>query len=234
MVAADPGVARNATAAAAERARTAVEGVPEETRGATEDGTTEYLRPLPGAARMYPETDVPPVELHPEAVETPELLTEKVERYVADYGLDSDVAEQVAYGRLWRLFEDALSRGVDPNLAARTVESTVTSLRRDGVPVGELATEHFHGVFELVAGDEVAQEGVPDLLAALAESPDLTASEAAEALGLGSADEDAVREAVVEVVERNAEQRAGRGGGNGGLLRADGRVHGRAPGEGGR
>jgi len=211
MVAAEADVARAATEAAAERARTAAEGVPEETRGANEDGTTEYLRPLPGAARMYPETDVPPVEPDPSAVETPELLTEKAERYASEYGLNADVAEQVAYGRRWRLFEDAVERGVDPNLAARTVESTVTSLRRDDVPVENLAAEHFHGVFDLLAADDVASEGVPDLLEALARNPDRTAAEAAEAEGLGSADEDVVREAVVEVVERNAEQVAEEG-----------------------
>ena len=31
-----------------------------ETRDPPPDGTTKYSRPLPGAARMYPETDVPP------------------------------------------------------------------------------------------------------------------------------------------------------------------------------
>jgi len=45
--------------AVVERARAAVERVPEETRAANLTDTV-YLRPRPGAARMYPETDVPP------------------------------------------------------------------------------------------------------------------------------------------------------------------------------
>jgi glutamyl-tRNA(Gln) amidotransferase subunit E len=192
--------------AVAERAATAIEGVPEETRGANEDGTTRYLRPLPGAARMYPETDVPPVEPDPAAVDTPELLTERVERYQAEYGLDEGLAEQVAYGRRMPLFERAVEMGVDATLAARTVESTVTELRRDGVPVEALTDDHFEGVFALLAADDLAKEGVPELLTALAEKPDRSAEAAAEAAGLGSAGEEAVREAVVEVVERNADQ----------------------------
>src|SRR5207247_8463796 len=48
--------------AVVERAREAIAGVPEETRTANPDGTTYYMRPRPGAARMYPETDVPPVQ----------------------------------------------------------------------------------------------------------------------------------------------------------------------------
>ncbi|MDH5787907.1 MAG: Glu-tRNA(Gln) amidotransferase subunit GatE, partial [Candidatus Bathyarchaeota archaeon] len=52
--------ARDALKAVAKRAREAIRGVPEETRAPNSDGTTRYMRPRPGAARMYPETDIPP------------------------------------------------------------------------------------------------------------------------------------------------------------------------------
>ncbi|MFB6270314.1 MAG: Glu-tRNA(Gln) amidotransferase subunit GatE, partial [Halobacterium sp.] len=206
IVADDPDVATGAIDAVAERAATAIEGVPEETRGANDDGTSRYLRPLPGAARMYPETDVPPVDPDPSDVETPELLTEKVERYQDEYGLDAGLAEQVAFGRRWPLFEEQVEAGVDATLVAQTLESTVTELRRDDVPVEELTDDHFRGVFSLVAEGELAQEGVPELLTALAEQPERGPAELADDLGLGSAAEDEVREAVVEVIERNSEQ----------------------------
>ncbi|MDD1718687.1 MAG: Glu-tRNA(Gln) amidotransferase subunit GatE, partial [Methanoregulaceae archaeon] len=45
------------------RAQQALEGVPEETRRMLEGGSTAYMRPLPGAARMYPETDVLPEDV---------------------------------------------------------------------------------------------------------------------------------------------------------------------------
>ncbi|WP_276300949.1 Glu-tRNA(Gln) amidotransferase subunit GatE [Halorussus lipolyticus] len=211
IVAADPETADLAIEAAAERAETALEGVPEETRGANEDGTTRYLRPLPGAARMYPETDVPPVEPDPSEVETPELLTEKVERYQDEYGLDAGLAEQVAYGERMPVFERAVESGADATLSAQTVESTVTELRRDGVPVENLADDHFLQVLDAVADGETAKGNVGEVLTALAESPELTASEAIEEEGLGSAGEDEVREAVVGVVERNEEQVAEEG-----------------------
>ncbi|PSP27106.1 Glu-tRNA(Gln) amidotransferase GatDE subunit E [Halobacteriales archaeon QH_2_65_14] len=206
LVADDPETADIAIEAVAERARTALSRVPEETRGANEDGTTRYLRPLPGAARMYPETDVPPVAPDPTAVETPELLTEKVERYHSEYGLDAGLAEQVAYGVYMPLFEDVVEEGVDPTLAATTLESTLTELRRDDVPVDELTEEHLAGSLHLVDGGEVPNEGLDDLLCALAENPELTAREAVEREGLGGVGESEVREAVVEVVERNADQ----------------------------
>jgi glutamyl-tRNA(Gln) amidotransferase subunit E len=206
LVADDPETAQLAIEAVKERAKTALEGVPEETRGANEDGTTRYLRPLPGAARMYPETDVPPVEPDPTEVETPELLTERVTRYQEEFGLGEALAEQVAYGRRMDLFEQAVEMGVDATLAAQTLESTVTELRRDDVPVEQLTDDHFEELFVLLADGELAKEGVPELLTAIAENPDLSVEEAAEQEGLGSAGEDEVREAIVEVVERNEGQ----------------------------
>ncbi|MCU4718335.1 Glu-tRNA(Gln) amidotransferase subunit GatE [Halapricum hydrolyticum] len=206
IVADDPETAELAIEAVAERAETALEGVPEETRDANEDATSRYLRPLPGAARMYPETDVPPVEPDASEVETPELLTEKVDRYQAEFDLDAGLAEQVAYGEDMPLFERVVEAGVDPTLAADTVESTLTALRRDAVPVENLTDEHIEDALLLVENGGVPNEGLEDLLTALAENPSLSAEEAVEQEDLGGVAEDEVREAVVEVVERNAEQ----------------------------
>ncbi|MFC7214951.1 Glu-tRNA(Gln) amidotransferase subunit GatE [Saliphagus sp. GCM10025334] len=206
IVAAATEVAESAIDAVADRARTALDGVPEETRGANQDGTTRYLRPLPGAARMYPETDVPPVEPDPSDVPEPELLTEKVERYQAEYDLDAGLADQVAYGTHMPLFERVVADGVDSTFAATTLESTLTELRRDDVPVENLTDDHLETVFAMAEDGDLAREGVPDLLAALADEPDRDPQAVAEKAGLGSAAEDDVREAVLEVVDRNADQ----------------------------
>ncbi len=206
LVAADTAVAESAIEAVAARATGAIDGVPEETRGANDDGTTRYLRPLPGAARMYPETDVPPVELDPSAVPTPELLTEKVERYQAAFGLDAGLAKQVAYGKHMPLFESLVEGGIDATLAATTLESLLTELRRDGVAIEALTDDHLTGALELVSAGEVPSEGLEDVLRKLATDQSLTAPEAAEEAGVGGTDEQEVREAVLEVVKRNESQ----------------------------
>jgi len=211
LVADDPDTAELAIEAVVERAETAIEGVPEETRDANEDGTTRYLRPLPGAARMYPETDVPPVEPDPGEVPQPELLTEKVDRYEREYGLDAGLAEQVADDERMPLFEEVVAAGVDPTLAAGTLTSTLTELRRDDVAVGTLTDDHLADALALVDDGEVPQEGLDDLLRALAADPSLSAEEAVEQEKLGGVGKDEVREAVAEVVERNADQVAEEG-----------------------
>ena len=211
FVAADSKTATRAIEAVATRARVALTEVPEETRGAADDGTSRYLRPLPGAARMYPETDVPPVDPDPSEIEIPELLTEKVERYQEAFGLDAGLAEQVAYGRQMPVFEAALDTGIDPTLAAGTLASTLTELSRDDIPVERLTEDHLLGSLELVDSGDVPAEGMNDLLTALATEPEMTPEGAVEAHGLGGVEEDAVREAVIEVVDRNAEQVAEEG-----------------------
>ncbi|MBP1921164.1 glutamyl-tRNA(Gln) amidotransferase subunit E [Halorubrum alkaliphilum] len=233
IVAADPETAELAIDAAADRAAVAIEGVPEETRGANDDGTTRYLRPLPGAARMYPETDVPPVEPDPSDVDRPELLDEKTDRYVESFGLDRGLAEQVAFGRRFPLFETAVDRGVDPTFAASTLESTTTEIRRDGAPVESLTDDHFLDLFDLVESGDLAKEGVPEVLTTLAENPGLSAAEAVEEAGLSGVSEDEVREAVVAVVERNADQIAeeGMGAFSGLMGEAMGALRGKADGE---
>ncbi len=51
------------------RIEDAKSGVPAETRLATQSGETVFLRPRPGASRMYPETDIFPVKVTKEEIE---------------------------------------------------------------------------------------------------------------------------------------------------------------------
>jgi glutamyl-tRNA(Gln) amidotransferase subunit E len=112
----------------------------------------------------------------------------------------------VAYDRYMPVFETVVTEGVDPTLAASTLASTLTELRRDDVPVAALSDDHLIGALALVDGGDVPAEGLPDLLETLAENPELTAAEAVEEADLGGVGEEAVREAVTEIVERNVEQ----------------------------
>ncbi|MFH1133905.1 MAG: Glu-tRNA(Gln) amidotransferase subunit GatE [Nanoarchaeota archaeon] len=56
-------------------------GTPQEVRKANPDGTSSYLRPIPGAARMYPETDTKPVVPHPELVTLPLTYEQRFAHY---------------------------------------------------------------------------------------------------------------------------------------------------------
>jgi glutamyl-tRNA(Gln) amidotransferase subunit E len=151
------------------RARMALSGspVPEETRKMLEGGSSAYMRPLPGAARMYPETDVLPVvisEARWDAVEIPELLTAKTERFAKEYSIDRNYAAQLASSERLLLFERAVREGIKPKLAAFTILSTATELRREGVDIRSVSDDVFLDIWHAVEKGKVAKEAIPDLI----------------------------------------------------------------------
>jgi len=155
------------------RAEMALSGVPEETRKMLEEGSSAYMRPLPGAARMYPETDVFTVATDGnlwEKIEIPELLTDRAERFVREFGLDEGLARQVAFSERLPLFEKAVASGVRPTLAARTLLATCRELARDGVEVARVSEEEILALLSAVEGGRAAKEAIPDLLTELAKT----------------------------------------------------------------
>jgi glutamyl-tRNA(Gln) amidotransferase subunit E len=104
-------------------------------------GTTAFLRPLPGAARMYPETDVPPVPVagRIDKITTPELLSERKDRYVGEYNISDDLARQIVYSRRLALFDAIMdSVSVDGSLVVRTLTATLTELKKEGITIEQL------------------------------------------------------------------------------------------------
>jgi glutamyl-tRNA(Gln) amidotransferase subunit E len=117
------------------RAQDALVGVPSETRQAMPDGTTGFERILPGADRMYPDTDTPPMPI-PDAwvvavrAHRPERPFERAERYRAA-GLGGYAAQRLARSDWWTLF-DAL----DPGGAGVAVEAALQRVLGDRVRRG--------------------------------------------------------------------------------------------------
>jgi glutamyl-tRNA(Gln) amidotransferase subunit E len=145
--------------------------VPEETRKMLESGSTAYMRPLPGAARMYPETDVLPVlieDLTWEAITIPELITAKAERFVKEYDIEKNYALQLAASDRLSLFNQAIQQGIKPKLAAFTILSTTTELRRDGVDIRKIPDQAFLDTWHAVDSGMAAREAIPDIFRSIA------------------------------------------------------------------
>ena len=65
-----------------QRLEVVLEGVPAETRAATQSGETVYIRPRPGSARMYPETDIAPIKVDNLLLDP---LRQKIPRPIEEY-----------------------------------------------------------------------------------------------------------------------------------------------------
>ena len=158
------------------RARMALEGIPEETRKMLPSGSTAYMRPLPGAARMYPETDVLPLLISEErwdAIVVPELLSEKIKRiasrFVEEYGFNTAFATQVASSEHLPRIKRAIAEGINPDLAAATIVRTMTELRREGTDVERLfAQDADLQVLHAVEDGRMAKEAVKAVFISIA------------------------------------------------------------------
>ncbi len=203
--------ARKAIETVIERAKMALEGVPEETRGANMDGTTRYLRPRPGSARMYPETDIPPVEVTSELLEEadrikPEPLEAKLKRLVEVYGLSRKMAEEVVSDERLDLIEKLIEKYHDV-IPAKTIASlfivTLRGLRGEGVDVEAIDDSKIEEVVDMIARGEVAKEAAEELLLAIGRDPSLTPREAAKKLGLGRLSREEAERIIDDIVKQN-------------------------------
>ncbi len=190
MVADSREKAQGAMEAVIMRAREALEIVPEETRRALPDGNSAYMRPLPGAARMYPETDVPPVEITQErigSIELPELIEERIGRYMKQFRLNEELAGQIARSDNLVIFESILQQvpNANANVVVRTLETVLFELWKEGVNVNNIKEVHLMELFRLHADGKIPNEAVSEVLKLIAVKPELTVEKAAGTLGIG-------------------------------------------------
>ncbi len=106
-----------------------------ETRAANADGTTYFLRPLPGRERMYPETDIPVFEvtgsLTGEIMKlAPKSFEEQVSGMSEEYGLSPQDSSTIIRAGQREVLEE-LCHITDPKTAARIIIHTVPALEKE-------------------------------------------------------------------------------------------------------
>ena len=202
--------AKKALIAVAERAKYAIIGIPEETRAANPDGTTRYMRPRPGAARMYPETDIPPVLVTDDILEEasrymPEHPDIKYKHLVEEHGLSGGLARALLNDLMLDFYEYLAEKYGDKvpcSVIASILVNTIPMLRREGVPVENLSEDAIEDVVKLVAEGVVAKEAVPDILAYMAKNPGVHAIDAVNALRVKKISANDLDDLIVNTIER--------------------------------
>ncbi|MEM1597563.1 MAG: Glu-tRNA(Gln) amidotransferase subunit GatE, partial [Pyrobaculum sp.] len=209
LMGADPRELEEAADVVVRRLNEAVRGVPEETRAANQDGTTRFLRPRPGAARMYPETDLPPVKITFEIVRKAEEVAKaslegKLNELVSR-GLSKDLALQLVKSPHLEKFEEYVAKffSVPPQLVATILVNTSRALAREGV---EITEEKIVSVLEALDRKVITKEAVEDVLRNM--GPGESAADVAMRLGLTRLSADEVRKIVEQVVKEVGRDRA--------------------------
>jgi glutamyl-tRNA(Gln) amidotransferase subunit E len=210
IVAGPPTRARAALKGVLWRAALAIKGIPEETRRAMPNGNTAYMRPLPGAARMYPETDVSPFVVTVGLIEgiaasLPPLPEERVEALVSKDGLSRHLAEQLVNAPAFSLYEVIVSNcSADRTMIASVLLNTIPFMRREGLNVENLDEAKLILVFRQVVDASLTKEEVERVLSSLCEEPGLGVSPVVEAVRSRRLSEDELREHVRRVIEEHA------------------------------
>ncbi len=156
----------NAANAVLRRAAQCLDGVPEETRVADNEGS-KYTRPLPGSERMYPETDVPPVSISKELLKSltvPKTLMEREK----ELKLPVDMARQLVRSPYFSLYEELCKEvKVEPVIIANMFLSYFRELSREGFGVEHLQKGDLLDMLKLVEAGKIDKKALYDSLAML-------------------------------------------------------------------
>ncbi len=168
IVADDESKSHQALRAVHARAQELWFGIPKEVRKANADGTSSYLRPMPGAARMYPETDVPLIRPNTKNITLPETIEEKIIRYQATpLSLSKDLAVHTATSDCIILFEELSKKypKIKAAFIAETITSTPTDIKRThNLNSDKLTDDNFRTLFKYLSEDKIHKDIVIDVL----------------------------------------------------------------------
>jgi glutamyl-tRNA(Gln) amidotransferase subunit E len=158
------------------RAKEATIGIPSETRQALADGTNGFERILPGPDRMYPDTDLPPMEITSARIErlqknVPPKLWEREAEY-RRLGVPDHLIMTIAASPKAALFEQMTQTypQISPVQIARCLFEKTKAWKRKGLPAAKLTDEIWEQFFMtadnhpalLEAGDDIFKSYLTD------------------------------------------------------------------------
>ena len=169
FVADSPENAKDALDAVVDRAKEAIIGVPAETRKATLNGLSSYMRPRPGAARMYPETDIPPLLitknfLNKIKANLPEPAEKKIIRLIKENNINKKLSTQILNSDYCTLFEFIVKNNkVNPTTVAVFLTETIKALKRDAIKVEKVSDKQITHIFKGLSEKKLTKEAIEDI-----------------------------------------------------------------------
>jgi glutamyl-tRNA(Gln) amidotransferase subunit E len=145
------------------RAREAISGIPNETRQALEDGTNGFERILPGPDRMYPDTDLPPLEIADSRCErisrsVPEPFWKRVDKY-RKWKIPEHLLITIASSKKGELFEKLAIKYEDLRIQiARYLFEKTRFWKREKLPVYRLTDVFWEKFFAAINTYPIALE----------------------------------------------------------------------------
>ncbi len=186
-------------------------GVPAETRMATQTGETVYLRPKPGASRMYPETDIPPIIVSKDEINfaeknIPKSWDESLCDLQKKYELNSQLAEQIFDSEYLELFEKIYTnKNSSPNFVASVLCSTITNLERQGLDPNLLKHDEIIKTFEFLNLGKISKESVEMIFEQIMSGKTKSVDETLQKSSIGTLNDEELVKIVDEIIQKNPE-----------------------------
>ena len=187
------------------------EGIPIDTRLATQSGETKFLRPRPGAARMYPETDIPPIiitkkELEEVQKNIPKSWDESIKELQTKYKINLQLAEQIFDSKYIELFENIVEKTtINPTFVASVLCSLITNLERSGLDSNLLKNEDVIRSFELLEAKKIAKESIEMIFENIMSGKSKTTEDALKNTSIEIVDGEELERIIYNIVENNYE-----------------------------
>ena len=194
------------------RIKLAKNGPPAETRAATQNGDTIFLRPRPGASRMYPETDIPTIKVTDEELvevrsNIPKSWEESIRELEEKYQINNQLAEQIFDSNYFELFEKICSEKQNsPNFVASILCSTITNLERSGLDSSLLNDEQIMKTFELLEQEKINKESIQIIFEQIMSKKVNDVIHALENASITQLTEDELDKILDEVIQNNIEK----------------------------
>lgn len=169
-----------------------------EVRGANTDNTTRFLRPLPGSARMYPETDLPLLKISKkmidEAKRTLPQLRSEVEEDLKKQGLNQDYIRQLFKQDRVNEFREAYYNLPKSNLVAELILVFPKELSKRKnkklEEVNEVIDSNLLEVIGLVNKKKIKEKDIKRVLEGLVDGKSLDEAIKIERVDVSSIEED--------------------------------------------
>jgi len=194
------------------RINNAKNGPPAETRAATQTGETIFLRPRPGASRMYPETDIPTIkvtkdELNFAKSRIPKPWDESLLEIQNKYKINAQLSEQIFDSEYFDLFEKIChDEKNSPNFVASVLCSTITNLQRSGLDSKLLTHDEISTTFELLQSKKITKESVEIIFQQIMSGKAITALDAVEKASITQLSQDDLEKILDKIIEQNYDE----------------------------
>jgi glutamyl-tRNA(Gln) amidotransferase subunit E len=196
----------NALKIVIEIAKKVIDGVPNEVRRALPDDTTEFMRPMPGAARMYPETDVQPIRVTKDHIDRiknnlPEEPIEKHKRFMREYLINDEQTKQILSSGYEIDFEKLVKQFPEQkNVIIRTFLNTFSELEKEKIDTNVVDEKMLINIFSALTADKYSKEAIPEILKYLILNPKSSIEDAIKTCGLYATDSNKIEEIIKKIV----------------------------------